>query len=67
MPAHIAIQAKVAKEALTTISQEAQDFINYFKGSKFTGDNDWARTHEIISRLQHLRDQADTAMEKINY
>jgi len=67
MPAHIAIQAKEAKETLVGISKDAQDFISYFKGTKFNWPNDYARTHEIISRLEILKERAERTMEKINY
>jgi hypothetical protein len=67
MPAHISIQAKESKKALAEISEDCKAFVSYFRSNKFNWPNDYARTHEIISRLELLKERADTTLDKINY
>lgn len=59
-------QAEKGKVTLQQIDEELYNFLTYFRGAKFSGENDYVRTHEIISRLEQLRELTIGALEEID-
>lgn len=57
-------QARQQKAALNNILAEVQGFLAYFQGPKFYIDTS-VQTHEIISRLQTLKELAGNGLEGV--
>lgn len=62
---HIADQNKELKGTLRDIEDLIQENRIYFTSSKFHGENDWVRTHEILARLDQMKQAIISLNDKL--